>query len=89
MKILKTLGIDTVDFVVHTKENCPYCKQAKSLLSYFNYNVEFKENACEEWPTYPAIYKVDGDSTKLIGGFDELRKFLVSHHGAGRRSTAI
>jgi len=67
--------------IVWSKENCPYCLQAKALLE--SRGIEFEErNVSKEWTreqlleavpdarTLPQIFLDD----KLIGGFTELRK---------------
>ena len=69
--------------IVWSKENCPYCLQAKNLLKLKG--IEFEErNINEEWTreqlleavptarTLPQIFLDD----KLIGGFTELRRHL-------------
>jgi len=69
--------------VVWSKENCPYCLQAKALLA--SKGIEFEErNVNKNWTkeqlmeavpnarTLPQIFLDD----KLVGGFIELRKHL-------------
>ena len=69
--------------IVWSKENCPYCLQAKALLE--SKGIEFEErNVSKDWTreqllaavpdarTLPQIFLDD----KLIGGFTELRKHL-------------
>ena len=69
--------------VVWSKENCPFCVQAKALLE--SKGIEFEErNVSKEWTkeqlleavptarTLPQIFLDD----KLVGGFTELRKHL-------------
>jgi hypothetical protein len=58
---------------MYTLENCPYCLKAKKLFAFFNCNVEFIDGKSEDWPTVPAIYKINENGTRtLIGGFDQL-----------------
>ena len=71
--------------IVWSKDNCPYCVQAKALLS--QKNIEFEERKIGDgWTkdqlleavpharTVPQIF-LDGE---LVGGFTELRaKFLA------------
>jgi hypothetical protein len=68
-----------LSFIVLAKEECPFCVKAKALLDLIgcSYEVIYKEP--EDWPSYPAIYKVDGESGDLIGGFNELVTFY-SHY---------
>jgi glutaredoxin len=69
--------------IVWSKENCPYCQQAKALLE--SRGIEFEErNVSKDWTreqlleavpdarTLPQIFLND----KLVGGFTELRKHL-------------
>ena len=69
--------------LVWSKNNCPFCVQAKNLLKLKG--IEFEErNINEEWTrqqlleavptarTLPQIFLDD----KLIGGFTELRRHL-------------
>ena len=69
--------------IVWSKENCPYCLQAKALLE--SKGIEFEErNINTEWTreqlleavptarTLPQIFLDDN----YIGGFTELRKHL-------------
>ena len=69
--------------IVWSKENCPYCVQAKALLTLKEFEVEerninkdwTKEQLLEAVPdarTLPQIFLGD----KYIGGFTELRKHL-------------
>ena len=69
--------------IVWSKENCPYCLQAKALLKQKNIEVE-ERNISQDWTreqllevvpnarTLPQIFLDD----KLVGGFTELRKHL-------------
>jgi len=69
-------------FKIYTKENCKYCKWAKSYLTNKNYNFEeeyidsdkLKELTGLSEITYPQIFYGD----QLIGGFTELFKFTKS-----------
>lgn len=69
--------------VVWSKDSCPFCVQAKGLLS--QKGIEFEErNINKDWTkdqlleavpnarTLPQIFLDD----KLVGGFTELRKHL-------------
>jgi glutaredoxin 3 len=69
--------------IVWSKYNCPYCDQAKALLSQKGIVFEEKkigdgytrEDLLEAVPnarTVPQIFLED----KLIGGFTELKKYL-------------
>jgi len=69
--------------IVWSKDSCPFCVQAKSLLKMKG--IEFEErNVSKDWTkeqlleavpearTLPQIFLDD----KLVGGFAELRKHL-------------
>ena len=57
------------EWVIYTKDNCKYCKWAKSFL--LNKGVKIKELQNELKNTYPQIYHND----KHIGGFDKLYEY--------------
>jgi len=70
--------------IVWSKDQCPYCDQAKALLK--SRNIEFEErNIMKDWTreqlleavpnarTVPQIFLDD----KLVGGFTELRTKLT------------
>lgn len=69
--------------VVWSKDNCPFCDQAKNLLKMKGIEFEekkighgyTKEQLLEAVPTARTVPQIflDGD---LIGGFTELRKHL-------------
>lgn len=70
--------------IIWSKYNCPYCDQAKALLN--SKGIEFeerkigdgwtKEDLLEAVPTARAVPQIFIDE-KLIGGFNELRKYLT------------
>jgi glutaredoxin len=69
--------------VVWSKDSCPFCVQAKALLTQKNIEVE-ERNISQDWTreqlleavpnarTLPQIFLDD----KLVGGFTELRQHL-------------
>lgn len=74
--------------IVWSKYNCPYCDQAKALLTQRGITFEerkigdgySKEDLLEAVPTartVPQIFLND----QLIGGFTELRKYLEETAG--------
>lgn len=83
-----------VKAIVWSKYNCPFCEQAKALLSQKGIQYEerkigdgyTKEDLLESVPnarTVPQIFLND----QLIGGFTELRKYLEQDsqgYGDGR-----
>lgn len=71
--------------IIWSKENCPYCVQAKALLT--QKNIEFeerkigegytKEDLLEAVPTARTVPQIFLDG-ELVGGFTELRaRFLA------------
>lgn len=71
-------------YTLYTMDNCPYCRAAKDLLerkklSYREIRVPLDDDA--QWDalekrtgmkTMPQIF----EDEKLIGGYDELRRYL-------------
>lgn len=62
----------TFEYIVHVKDDCPWCTRAKALLEYYGATYRTTSEKCEEWPTWPAIYKVGPSGQELIGGYDQL-----------------
>jgi glutaredoxin len=70
--------------IVWSKDQCPYCDQAKALLK--SRNIEFEErNVSQDWtreqlleavPNARAVPQIFLDG-ELVGGFTELRKRLT------------
>ena len=69
--------------IVWSKENCPYCLQAKALLKQKNIEVE-ERNVSKDWTREQLLEAVPNARTlpqifldsEHIGGFTELRKHL-------------
>ena len=69
--------------IVWSKNDCPYCEQAKNLLKikdieYEERNINngwTKEQLLESVPTARSVPQIFIDG-KLIGGFTELKKHL-------------
>lgn len=69
--------------IVWSKDACPYCVQAKSLLE--SKGIEYEErNVSKDWtreqlleavPTARTLPQIFLDE-ELVGGFTELRKYL-------------
>jgi len=72
-----------VKAIVWSKNDCPYCEQAKNLLKikdieYEERNINngwTKEQLLESVPTARSVPQIFIDG-KLIGGFTELKKHL-------------
>lgn len=70
--------------IVWSKDQCPYCDQAKALLK--SRNIEFEErNVSQNWtreqlleavPNARAVPQIFLDE-ELVGGFNELRQRLA------------
>ena len=76
--------------IVWSKDQCPFCDQAKALLK--SRNIEFEErNITRDWTkeqlleavptarTVPQIFLGD----ELVGGFQELRQRLTNKESTG------
>ena len=69
--------------IVWSKDQCPYCDQAKALLK--SRNIEFEErNVSRDWtreqlleavPNARSVPQIFLDE-QLVGGFNELRQHL-------------
>lgn len=70
--------------IVWSKYNCPYCDQAKALLTQKGITFEerkigdgfTKEDLIEAVPTARTVPQIFLNE-KLVGGFTELRKYLT------------
>lgn len=65
-------------YLIYTMENCPWCVKAKALLEHYGAKYQTKYEKCPEWDTFPAIYKIKGESMELIGGFNELAAYSIN-----------
>lgn len=73
-------------FTVWTRHNCTYCNQAKALLDRkgLQYEtIEVNNNNLMKFveetnnaKTVPQIFYTEGDTTRLVGGYDQLSKFV-------------
>jgi glutaredoxin len=70
--------------IVWSKDQCPYCDQAKALLK--SRNIEFEErNVSQDWTREQLLEAVPNARTvpqifldeELVGGFNELRQRLT------------
>jgi glutaredoxin len=70
--------------IVWSKDQCPYCDQAKALLK--SRGIEFEErNVSQDWTREQLLEAVPNARTlpqifldqELVGGFTELRKKLT------------
>ena len=71
--------LDSPKYIMHTKEDCPWCLKAKALFEHYGIPYRARYEECPEWDTYPAIYKVEGEVLELIGGFNELALYSYDH----------
>ena len=75
--------------VIYSKDNCPFCEKAKKICEQQGW--EFAENKIgrdvqidefkELFPqarTVPQIIKIEKEGTRLIGGCDDLEKYVVN-----------
>jgi len=70
--------------ILWSKDQCPYCDQAKALLK--SRNIEFEErNVSRDWTREQLLEAVPNARTvpqifldeELVGGFNELRQYLA------------
>ena len=89
MTVLTTINYPTfkenMKAIVWSKDQCPYCDQAKALLK--SRNIEFEErNVSQDWTREQLLEAVPNARTvpqifldeELVGGFNELRKRLTT-----------
>ena len=70
--------------VVWSRDNCPFCDQAKALLKQKGYQIEEKKIGTNGYTREQLLEQVPGARSvpqifiegKLIGGFSELRNHL-------------
>ena len=63
-------------YLLHVKDDCPWCLRAKALLECYGINYQVTMDQCDEWPTWPAIYRIDSVENELIGGYDQLSELI-------------
>ena len=69
--------------IIWSKENCPYCVQAKALLTQKEFEIE-ERNINKDWTKEQLLEAVPNAKTlpqiflnnKYVGGFTDLRKHL-------------
>lgn len=66
---------DDVTYLIHVTDNCPWCDRAKALLEEYGASYRIETSKCEEWPTWPAIYRLKDGEKELIGGYNQLIAF--------------
>lgn len=59
-------------YLLHVTSNCPWCTRAKALLEHYGVEYDITTEPCDEWPTWPAIYREGPSGRELIGGYDQL-----------------
>ena len=77
------IRVDIMNVVIWSKYHCPYCDQAKALLTQRNIQFEerkigdgyTKEDLLEAVPTARTVPQIFIDE-QLIGGFTELKQHL-------------
>ena len=75
-------------FRLYTKTDCPYCQMAVRLLA--EHQKEFECYAMDQqpkllqeikntyrWNTVPVVVEITGGNEKFIGGFDDLKEYLL------------
>ena len=75
-------------YIMYCKSSCPYCYQAEELfksnnVSFTKIDLEGHEEVWSQvkqsynWDTVPMILNKDGKLTVLVGGFSDLKRYLV------------
>ena len=75
-------------FRLYTKTDCPYCQMAVRLLA--EHQKEFECYAMDQqpkllqeikntyrWNTVPVVVEITEGKEKFIGGFDDLKEYLL------------
>ena len=87
-------------YVIYGITDCPACLRAQADLmqrdiEYAFVETDFSKNYRQllkqkfNWPTFPIVVKLSGDEETLIGGYDDLLKFLNCQTKYGDYSTPI
>ena len=72
---------------VYGRSSCPFCLRAKALLERANQAHEFidlednrpllqKVKDMANWPTVPVVLLKEGETFQVIGGSEELERYL-------------
>jgi hypothetical protein len=69
---LRQVSDNSCSYLIHVSNNCPWCLRAKALLEHYGAAYSTTTEPCDEWPTWPAIYRVTPSGKELIGGYDQL-----------------
>lgn len=62
-------------FLIHVDESQD-CLHAKALLEHCNASYTVTTEACDEWPSLPAVYCITKNDKELIGGYAQLCDFV-------------
>jgi hypothetical protein len=74
---LRQVTDSSPSYLIHVSDNCPWCLRAKALLEHYGASYTTTAEPCDEWSTWPAIYKLTASSKELIGGYDQLCELLL------------
>lgn len=73
----KQVNSNSYSYLIHVSDGCPWCLRTKALLEHYGLSYETTTEGCDEWPTWPAIYRMSPGGKELIGGYDQLCELLV------------
>ena len=87
-------------YVIYGITDCPACLRAQADLMQRDMEYAFVETDFSKsyrqllkekfnWSTFPIVVKLSGDEETLIGGYDDLLKFLNCQSKYGDYSTPI
>ena len=87
-------------YVIYGITDCPACLRAQADLMQRDMEYAFVETDFSKsyrqllkekfnWSTFPIVVKLSGDEETLIGGYDDLLKFLNCQTKYGDYSTPI
>lgn len=66
------ITMNNIHYIIHVTDNCPWCARAEALLDHYEAKYVIETSKCDEWPTWPAIYRVVDGQAELVGGYDQL-----------------
>ncbi len=87
-------------FIIYGITDCPACLRVQADLMQHDIEYAFVETDFSKkyrellkkkfnWPTFPIIVKLSGDEEVLIGGYNDLLKFLSQQSKYDNYSTPI
>lgn len=75
------MGDQKRSYLLHVQNDCKLCLAAKAILEHYSIEYTTTTDSCDEWPTVPAVYQLDGASKELVGGYEQLGELLLQDEG--------